>query len=79
MDTNGVTLGRLAGVGLGGYIALAGLATLVGMPWQYTGGAALAALRVLGSVITVLGGAALVWVVATGGANANAGGARERQ
>ena len=82
MDTNGATLGRLAGVGLGGYIALAGLATLVGMPWQYaSGGAALAALRILGSVIAIVGGAALVWVAVNGVENekTNAVGARESQ
>lgn len=73
MDTNDATLGRLAGVGLGVYVALAGAATLVGMPWQYAGGgAALAALRILGSVLAIVGGAALVWLAANVGENASA-------
>lgn len=62
MDAN-LTPGRLAGLGLGVYLALAGAATLVGMPWQYTdGGAALAALRILGGVLAVGIGAAVAWM-----------------
>ena len=77
MDANGATLGRLAGSGLGVYLALAGLATLVRMPWQYAGGgAALAALRILGGVIAIVLGAALVWVAASIGENESANATR---
>ena len=75
MDTNDVTIGRIVAVGLGVYVALAGAATLVWMPWQYTsGGVALAALRILGSVAAVVGGAALAWIVVNAGENASAAG-----
>ncbi len=72
MDVNGRKVGRFVGIGLGVYVALAGAATLVGMPWQYTGGGAvLAALRILGSVIAVGGGAALAWVASNVGESRN--------
>lgn len=68
MDANDLSLGRLGGIGLGVYLLLAGAATLVGMPWQYAdGGIALAALRILGAVIAVAGGAALVWLAVNAG------------
>ena len=62
MNLNDVTPQRAAAVGLGVYVALAGLATIVGMPWQYlSGGIVLAALRVVGALLATVGGAALTW------------------
>ncbi|GGM58521.1 hypothetical protein J2752_001133 [Halarchaeum rubridurum] len=51
------------GTVLGVYLALAALATLVGMPWQYTGGAGVMVLQVVGCVLTFLVGAALLGLV----------------
>jgi len=46
---------------LGLFVALAGAATVVGMPWQYlNGGLGLAVLRGLGALLTVALGAGLV-------------------
>jgi len=46
---------------LGLFVVLAGVATVVGMPWQYlNGGLALTALRVLGALLAVAIGASLV-------------------
>ncbi|GAA0295226.1 hypothetical protein [Halarchaeum salinum] len=51
------------GTVLGVYLALAALATLVGMPWQYTGGAAVMVIQIVGCVLTFLVGAALLALV----------------
>ena len=68
MDANDLSLGRFGGIGLGVYLFLAGAATLVGMPWQYAdGGVVLAVLRILGGVIAVVGGVALVWLAVNAG------------
>jgi hypothetical protein len=62
MNLNDVTPERVAAVGLGVYVALAGLTTIVGMPWQYlNGGILLAALRAVGALLATVGGAAVVW------------------
>ena len=62
MNVNEFSVQRTVAVGLGAYIALAGLATIVGMPWQYLGGGVvLAAIRALGALLAVAGGAAVVW------------------
>ncbi|MFC7044342.1 hypothetical protein ACFQH6_01995 [Halobacteriaceae archaeon GCM10025711] len=53
-------LGTLAGA----FLVLAGLGTLVGMPWQYSGGGAGVAVgQILGAIATVAVGAGLVWLV----------------
>lgn len=51
-------LGSLAGA----FVALLGLATLLGQPWQYTGGAAVMALQILGALATVAIGVGLVYL-----------------
>ncbi|GAD53501.1 hypothetical protein MBEHAL_2261 [Halarchaeum acidiphilum MH1-52-1] len=51
------------GTVLGVYLALAAIATLVGTPWQYTGGAVVMIVQVVGSVLTLLVGAALLALV----------------
>lgn len=50
------------GVALGTYIVLAGAATLAGMPWQYTGGPGIAAVRILGALLAVGVGVGLAWL-----------------
>lgn len=48
---------------LGLLLGLAGLSTLVGAPWQYNqGGAALMAVRALGSLLAVGVGVAIAWL-----------------
>lgn len=49
-------------VALGTYIVLAGVATLAGMPWQYTGGLGIAAARILGALLAVGIGVGLAWL-----------------
>jgi hypothetical protein len=53
---------RVLGVGLGAFILLAGLATLVGMPWRHIGGLGVAVLRALGAIVSLGVGAGLVWL-----------------
>lgn len=49
--------------GLGAFVALAGAATLIGMPWQYlSGGPLLAAVRILGTLLTVGVGVGVAWL-----------------
>ncbi|WP_435100754.1 hypothetical protein [Halarchaeum sp. P4] len=42
------------GTFLGVYVALAALATLVGMPWQYTGGTAVMVIQAVGTVLALV-------------------------
>jgi len=55
----------IVGVALGVFLALAGLATLVGMPWNYVGGLGVAALRALGALLAVGVGGGLAWLALT--------------
>ncbi|WP_232687007.1 hypothetical protein [Halobacterium zhouii] len=50
------------GVLVGVFVALAGLGTLVGMPWQYTSGAVTMVLQILGALATVALGVGLAWL-----------------
>lgn len=52
-------VGSVAGV----FIALMGLATIAGQPWQYTGGAGVMALQILGSLAAIAIGVGLVYLV----------------
>lgn len=56
---------RLDWVGslVGAFVALVGLATLAGQPWQYTGGAAVMVLQILGALSAVAIGLGLVYLV----------------
>ncbi|MFB6129234.1 MAG: hypothetical protein ABEJ28_00240 [Salinigranum sp.] len=49
-------------LGLGALVALAGLATLVGMPWRYQTGAAIAVGRILGGLFAIGIGAGVAWL-----------------
>ena len=49
-------------VGLGAYVALAGLATLVGMPWQHQSGAGITAGRIVGALLTAGVGVGVAWL-----------------
>lgn len=53
------------GVLVGAFLALVGVGTLVGMPWEYSGGGFVAAFQILGGVSVVALGAGLVWLVHT--------------
>ena len=48
---------------LGVYVALAALATLVGMPWQTTGGVVVMVVQVVGSLLAVGVGVALLYLL----------------
>jgi hypothetical protein len=50
--------GALAGL----YLVVAGVATLLGMPWQYGSSAAVSAGQILGALATVGVGAGLAWL-----------------
>lgn len=54
------------GVLTGLLLVLVGLATVVGMPWQYRGGAAVTVLTILGALGTALVGVGLAWLAARG-------------
>jgi len=54
---------EVLGTILGVYVALAALAVLVGMPWQYTGGIGVSVVQVVGSVLAVGIGAGLVYLL----------------
>jgi len=54
------------GVLVGVFVALVGVGTLVGMPWQYTSGGVVTALQVLGALGAVGVGAALAWLAHAG-------------
>jgi len=51
------------GTGVGVYLALAGLATLVGMPWQYGSSGLATAGQIVGSLALVGLGIGLAWLV----------------
>jgi len=53
--------GVLAGV----FVALVGVGTLVGMPWQYSGGGLVTVLQILGSLAAVVVGVGLAWLTHT--------------
>ena len=51
------------GVLVGAFVALVGLGTLVGMPWQYSGSIVVTVFQVLGAVAVVALGVGLAWLV----------------
>jgi hypothetical protein len=53
------------GVLVGAFVALAGLGTLAGMPWQYTGSTLVTVFQILGSLAAVGVGVGLAWLVHT--------------
>lgn len=53
------------GVLVGAFVALAGLGTLVGMPWQYSGSMLVTAFQILGALSAVVLGVGLAWLVHT--------------
>lgn len=53
------------GVLVGAFVALVGLGTLVGMPWQYSGGALVMVFQVLGALAAVALGVGLAWLTHT--------------
>ncbi|KAB1192969.1 hypothetical protein GJR96_05735 [Haloferax sp. MBLA0076] len=64
--TAGLVMWGVVAVGL--FVALAGVATLVGMPWRYTAmGVVGIALQMFGSVVAVGIGAGLAWLGVTSG------------
>lgn len=52
----------LFGVLVGVFLALVGLGTLVGMPWQYSGGGLVTVLQILGALSAVGIGVGLAWL-----------------
>lgn len=52
----------LYGVLVGVFVALVGLGTLVGMPWQYSNSTSVTVFQVLGALATIGVGAGLVWL-----------------
>ena len=50
------------GVLVGAFVALVGLGTLVGMPWQYTTSTVTMILQILGALATVALGVGLAWL-----------------
>jgi len=53
------------GVLVGVFLALVGLGTLVGMPWQYSDGGLVTVFQILGAVSAVVLGVGLAWLVHT--------------
>jgi len=53
------------GVLVGAFVALVGIGTLVGMPWQYSGSTAVTVLQILGSLAAVALGVGLAWLTHT--------------
>lgn len=53
------------GVLVGVFVALVGLGTLVGMPWQYSNSATVTVLQVVGALATVGVGVGLAWLTHT--------------
>ena len=53
------------GVLVGAFVALVGLGTLVGMPWQYSGGSLVTGFQILGAVAAVVLGVGLAWLTHT--------------
>jgi len=71
LETIGVSVGiddrlELLGVLLGGFVAVAGLATIVGMTWVHKNSLTVAGVQILGSLLTVAIGLGLIWLVRTG-------------
>ncbi|MFB6147231.1 MAG: hypothetical protein ABEJ08_06035 [Halobacteriaceae archaeon] len=54
---------EVLGIAVGAFLALAGLGTLVGMPWQYANSTVVTVGQALGAALTVLLGAGLIWLV----------------
>ncbi|MFB6152715.1 MAG: hypothetical protein ABEJ27_00540 [Halodesulfurarchaeum sp.] len=55
---------ELVGGPLGIFVALVGIGTLIGQPWQYaTGGGAVTVLQVLGALSAIGVGAGIVYLV----------------
>jgi hypothetical protein len=52
----------LYGVLVGAFVALVGLGTLVGMPWQYSNSVTVTVLQVAGALATVGVGVGLAWL-----------------
>lgn len=53
------------GVLVGAFVALVGLGTLVGMPWQHSGGGLVTVLQILGALAAVGVGVGLAWLTHT--------------
>ncbi|NIB98309.1 hypothetical protein [Halobacterium sp. R2-5] len=53
------------GVLVGAFVALVGIGSLVGMPWQHANSAGVTVLQVVGSLAAVALGVALVWLAHT--------------
>lgn len=53
------------GVLVGAFVALMGLGTLVGMPWQYTTGIFVTGFQILGALAAVALGVGLAWLART--------------
>ena len=53
------------GILAGGFVALVGLATLVGMPWRYYNNLGAAVGQIIGALLVVAVGLGLVWVAQT--------------
>lgn len=53
------------GVLVGAFVALVGVGTLVGMPWQYANSTAVTVLQILGALATVGIGVGLAWLAHT--------------
>lgn len=50
------------GVFVGAFVALAGLGTLAGMPWQYNGGGVATVFQIFGALAAVGVGVGLAWL-----------------
>ena len=55
----------VVGVLVGAFVALVGLGTLVGMPWQYGGGGLVTVLQIFGALAAVAVGVGLAWLTHT--------------
>ncbi|MFB6267112.1 MAG: hypothetical protein ABEI31_05595 [Halodesulfurarchaeum sp.] len=53
---------HLVGVPLGIFVALVGLGTLVGQPWQYSGSGIVTILQLIGALAAIAIGAGLVYL-----------------
>jgi hypothetical protein len=53
------------GILVGAFVALVGLGTLVGMPWQHSSSSVTVVLQILGALATVALGAGLAWLTHT--------------
>lgn len=53
------------GVLVGAFVALVGLGTLVGMPWQYGAGGVVTVLQIFGALAAVALGVGLAWLTHT--------------